>query len=408
MEKMEVKLGSLSFFTLWFGAAISIAEIFSGGLIAPLGFKKGVLAILIGHFLGTFIFVLGGIIGSKEKISAINSTEKSFGIYGKKLFGILNVLQLVGWTAVMIKSASSSLNAISVELWQFNNNIIWSAFIGVLVILWIWYGNKGIKYVNGVAVTLLLGLMLFVAYFIFKNPAELNKTVEGTISFGAAIEISAVMPLSWLPLAADYTRQGTSVKKDAIGSFLGYFLGSSFMYIIGLGAAIVIGNSDIGTILLGVNLGVIALGVVVLSTVTTTFLDAYSAGVSFLSITNKFKEKSVAISMTIIGFGLALFFPIETYESFLYAIGSVFAPLFSIVLTDYFILKRKLEKSIKVDPVALLNWIVGVGCYYGFVKLDFVLGATVPVMIIVSTLYIVCRKIFNSRKFIIEDSNRIA
>ncbi|EQB86950.1 putative hydroxymethylpyrimidine transporter CytX [Clostridium punense] len=394
MKEPELKLSSLSFFTLWFGAAISIAEIFSGGLIAPLGFRKGILAILIGHFLGTIIFVLGGIIGSKEKMSAINSTESSFGVYGRKLFGILNVLQLVGWTAVMIKSAAVSLNAISVELWKFNNIILWAIFIAFLVMLWIWYGNKGIKYINATAVILLLGLMVLVAFITFKNPNELNKTVEGVISFGGAVEISAVMPLSWLPLAADYTRQGTNAKRDAIGSFFGYFLGSSFMYAIGLGASIAIGNSDPGAILLGVNLGIVALGVVTLSTVTTTFLDAYSAGVSFMSITDRFKEKNVALIMTIIGLILALFFPIETYESFLYAIGSVFAPLFSVVLTDYFILKRKSKTLSNIDLLSILHWVLGVILYYTFVKIEFILGATVPVMIIISMIYIANRKIF--------------
>lgn len=394
MKEPELKLSSLSFFTLWFGAAISIAEIFSGGLIAPLGFRKGILAILIGHFLGTIIFVLGGIIGSKEKISAINSTESSFGVYGRKLFGILNVLQLVGWTAVMIKSAAVSLNSISVELWKLNNIILWAIFIAFLVMLWIWYGNKGIKYINAAAVILLLGLMVLVAFITFKNPNELNKTVEGVMSFGGAVEISAVMPLSWLPLAADYTRQGINTKRDAIGSFFGYFLGSSFMYTIGLGASIAIGNSDPGAILLGVNLGIVALGVVTLSTVTTTFLDAYSAGVSFMSITDRFKEKSVALMMTIIGLILALFFPIETYESFLYAIGSVFAPLFSVVLTDYFILKRKSKTLSNIDLLSILHWVLGVILYYTFVKIEFILGATVPVMIIISMIYIANRKIF--------------
>lgn len=399
MKDMDVKLSSLSFFTLWFGAAISIAEIFSGGLIAPLGFKKGVLAILIGHFLGTLIFVLGGIIGSKEKISAISSTEESFGKSGTKLFGILNVLQLVGWTAVMIKSAASSVNVISTELWRLDNPTLWSFFIALLVIIWIAYGNKGIKYINGLAVILLLILMIVVAFLIFKNPIELNKTVDGVISFGGAIEISAVMPLSWLPLAADYTRQGTNTKKDAIGSFFGYFLGSSFMYILGLGAVIVVGNSDPGAILLAVNLGVVALGVVVLSTITTTFLDAYSAGVSFLSITDKFKEKTVAVTMTLIGLIIALIFPIESYESFLYIIGSVFAPLFSIVLTDYFILGYKRESNSKIEVTSFITWVIGIFLYYSFIKFDFILGATVPVMITVSLLNVLSRKILSSKNF---------
>ena len=37
---------------IWFGAAVSIAEILTGTYFAPLGFTKGLLAILIGHIIG--------------------------------------------------------------------------------------------------------------------------------------------------------------------------------------------------------------------------------------------------------------------------------------------------------------------------------------------------------------------
>jgi purine-cytosine permease-like protein len=128
------------------------------------------------------------------------------------------------------------------------------------------------------------------------------------------------MPLSWLPLISDYTRYARSSKGGFWGSAGGYFIGSSWMYIIGLGAAIFAGNSDPSAILLAANLGIAALGIVVLSTVTTTFLDAYSAGVSFLNINPGLNEKMTAIIMAALGTIIAIVMPIEQYENFLYAI----------------------------------------------------------------------------------------
>ena len=116
MNKDENKLSFWSFAFLWCGAAISIAEIITGGFIAPLGFKVGLVAIILGHLIGTSIFVVGGIIGTRENVAAITSTRISFGSYGTYLFAVLNVLQLVGWTAVMIKAAAGSLNLISTAL----------------------------------------------------------------------------------------------------------------------------------------------------------------------------------------------------------------------------------------------------------------------------------------------------
>ena len=34
---------------IWFGAGVSIAEILTGTYFAPLGFEKGILAVIIGH-----------------------------------------------------------------------------------------------------------------------------------------------------------------------------------------------------------------------------------------------------------------------------------------------------------------------------------------------------------------------
>lgn len=46
------KTSLLSNGLLWFGAAVSIAEIFTGSLFAPLGFWKGFAAIILGHAVG--------------------------------------------------------------------------------------------------------------------------------------------------------------------------------------------------------------------------------------------------------------------------------------------------------------------------------------------------------------------
>lgn len=383
------KLGFWAFVCLWFGASVSIAEILTGGLVAPLGFKIGLITILIGHLIGVSIFVLGGIIGTRERVPAITSTNISFGVYGTYLFSILNVLQLIGWTAIMIKSGADSMNLISQSIWGFNNELVFKLMIGILIALWIWSGKAGMKKLNTAAVVLLFALTIVLGAVILKDKTLLTKAASGGMSFGAGLELSIIMPLSWLPLIADYTRFASSTKSGAYGSFLGYFAGSSWMYIIGLGAAIVSNNADPSAAMLAANLGFTALGIVVLSTVTTTFMDVYSAGISFLNIMPKLKERNIGLVMCIIGTAVALVFPIENYEGFLYAIGSVFAPLFAILITDYFIIKKnnKLEPNTLLNCGAALVWIIGIFIYYRFVKIDFVLGATVPAMIFTSVIY---------------------
>jgi len=325
MMHEKTVLGGLSLFALWFGAAISLAEILTGSFLAPLGFMEGLWAIVLGHIIGGAILILGGIIGFNAKIGAMTSTRISFGTYGSYLFSVLNMLQLLGWTAVMMLSGAKAANELSLSLWGIESLSLWTIAIAALILLWIALGKQGFTRLNVVAVVLLFGLTLLLCLVVFREEEIFSWASSDEMSFGAALELCVIMPLSWLPLIADYTRFAHRKKSGLIGSFLGYFLGSSLMYTIGLAMALYAKDASVASMMNALHLGLFALGIVLLSTVTTTFLDAYSAGVTFRNLFPQFSERSVALVMTLIGLGVALLTPIEAYENFLYAIGSVFA-----------------------------------------------------------------------------------
>ena len=115
---------------IWFGAGVSLAEILTGTYFADMGFKTGLAAILTGHVIGCIMLFLAGVIGGSSRRSAMESTKMSFGQKGCMLFAALNVLQLVGWTAIMIYDGALAANGvIPVANW------FWAAIIGVLIIL---------------------------------------------------------------------------------------------------------------------------------------------------------------------------------------------------------------------------------------------------------------------------------
>ena len=91
---------------IWFGAGVSIAEILTGTYLAPLGMGKGLLAIIVGHIIGCLMLFLAGVIGGKVRKSAMETVKMSFGQKGSILFAVLNVLQLVGWTAIMFTAGT--------------------------------------------------------------------------------------------------------------------------------------------------------------------------------------------------------------------------------------------------------------------------------------------------------------
>lgn len=386
MEQSK-KVTSFSQALLWLGAAISLAEILTGALIAPLGFGKGLAAILLGHVIGCSIIYFAGLIGAETKLSAIESTRISFGKYGSYVFSILNMIQLIGWTTIMIMNGAVAFDIVMKNSYGFSNQTLWAILTSVLIIVWIMVGVKNLDKINIVAVGGLFIFTLVLGGVVFFTKSSSASLMTDAMTFGTAVELSVIMPLSWLPLISDYTKYVDDEKMGTLASAGGYFLGSTFMYVIGLGAAIFAGTSDISAILMSVGMSVTALVIVLLSTVTTTFLDVYSAAVSFLNITNKFSEKLLSIIICVLGTLLAIFIDATQYESFLYLIGSVFAPLFAIVLADYYVLK-----NVKIDDESMINvknsivWVIGFAFYRYLLNVDTPLGSTFPTMIITALL----------------------
>ena len=74
---------------IWFGAGVSLAEILTGTYFAPLGFGKGLLAILAGHLIGCVMLFAAGLIGGQIGKSAMETTKLSFGGQGAKVFAAL-------------------------------------------------------------------------------------------------------------------------------------------------------------------------------------------------------------------------------------------------------------------------------------------------------------------------------
>ncbi|MBR2883964.1 MAG: putative hydroxymethylpyrimidine transporter CytX [Clostridia bacterium] len=371
---------------IWFGAAVSIAEIMTGTYFAPLGFTKGLLAILIGHIIGCTMLFFAGLIGGKVRKSAMETAKMSFGSKGAFLFSVLNIIQLVGWTAIMIYDGALAVNGI------FNiGNWIWCMVIGALIILWIMIGIKNLGKVNTVAMAAPFILTIVLSFVIFGKGTMQNIGGEG-MTFGAAVELSVAMPLSWLPLISDYTREAKKPVKATAVSAITYGIVSLWMYVIGMCAAIFTGESDIAQIMVKAGLGIAGLLIIVFSTVTTTFLDAYSAGVSSESLSSKISGKWVAVAVTIIGAAGAIFLPLTDITDFLYFIGSVFAPMIAIQIADFFILKQNKETS-AFSIQNLIIWLVGFVIYRLLMQVDIVVGNTLPDMIITVVLCVAVNKI---------------
>ena len=361
---------------IWFGAGVSIAEILTGTYFAALGFGRGLAAILVGHVIGCIMLFLAGVIGGKTRKSAMETVKDSFGSHGGQLFAILNVLQLVGWTAIMIYDGALAAGGIfTVGHW------VWCLVIGALIIVWILIGITNLGKVNTVAMAALFILTLILFKIIFFDGTVVTSITDETFSFGAAVELAVAMPLSWLPLISDYTREAKEPVKATAVSTVVYGVVSCFMYLVGMGAALFTGESDIAQIMVKAGLGIAGLLIIVFSTVTTTFLDAYSAGISSESIFAGLKGKYVAVVVT----------------DFLYLIGSVFAPMIAVQIADFFILKKKKSET-GFDWCNLLIWLAGFILYRVLMNIDMLLGNTLPDMVLTILLCMIVATVRGRKK----------
>ena len=378
---------------IWFGAGVSLAEILTGTAFAPLGFQKGILAIIIGHIIGCTMLFLAGVIGGKTRRSAMETVKMSFGQNGGVFFSFLNVLQLVGWTAIMIYDGALAADGVlNTGRW------VWCLVIGALIIVWILVGITNLGKVNTIAMAALFILTLVLCKVIFFSGAAGNVDTSEAMSFGAALELAVAMPLSWLPLISDYTREAEEPVKATAVSAVVYGIISCWMYVIGMGAAIYTGEYDIAQIMVKAGLGIAGLLIIVFSTVTTTFLDAYSAGISAESVFSKLNGKYAAVAVTVIGTVGAIVYPMDNITDFLYLIGSVFAPMIAIQIADFFILKRADSLSDAIDVTNIVIWIVGFVLYRYLMGVDIPVGNTLPDMAVTIVICVIIRKCMGSKK----------
>ena len=377
---------------IWFGAGVSLAEILTGTYFAPLGFQKGLLAIIIGHLIGCTMLFLAGVIGGKTRRSAMETVKMSFGEKGGIFFSFLNVLQLVGWTAIMIYDGALAADGV-----LHPGSWVWCLVIGALIVLWIFIGITNLGKINTIAMAALFILTLVLCKLIFFDGGTALAIGEEAMSFGAAVELSVAMPLSWLPLISDYTREAKEPVKATAVSAIIYGLVSCWMYVIGMGAAIYTGESDIAQIMVKAGLGIAGLLIIVFSTVTTTFLDAYSAGISSESVFSRINGKYAAIAVTVIGTIGAIVYPMDNITDFLYLIGSVFAPMIAIQIADFFLLKRADSLGEAVDITNAVIWVIGFILYRILMRIDIPVGNTLPDMVITILICMAARNVFKEK-----------
>ena len=382
-------------FSLWFSLGIGLLVLQTGAFLVPgLSLGAALAAIVTGSVLGALLLASAGVVGSDTGLSAMGALRLTLGARGAAVPATLNAVQLVGWGAFEIIAMRDAADALTRQTFGVSNPMIWTLAFGLLATWLAIVGPVSFvrRFLRAFGLWLLLAGAGWLSWRLLADhdlTALLAKAGTGEMSFGAGVDLVIAMPLSWLPLIADYTRFGRTSGGMFRGSALGYGLAN--IWFMGLGAAYALASGGGETLLLSAlaaSGGGIALLLIVIDETDNTFADIHSAAVSTATLVPA-KPANLALVFGAVCTTIALFAPIAQYEGFLLLIGSVFAPLFGVLLTDHFVIRRRamIEARDGLYLPALLAWAAGVAAYQTLSRLAPDLGATLPSFLVAGAAY---------------------
>jgi NCS1 family nucleobase:cation symporter-1 len=395
-------------FALWFSLGIGLLVAQAGALLVPgLSLPHALLAILIGSVIGVVLLALAGVIGTDTGLAAMSSLRPTLGVRGASIPAVLNMIQLVGWGSFEVIVMRDSADALSKQAFGFSAPLIWTVIFGVLATLLAISGPLSFvrRFLRSWGIWLLLAGAAWLTYAVLAQHdlgALMRRPGNGEMPFGGAVDLVVAMPLSWLPLIADYTRFGRKAGETFRGTILGYGIANIWFYALGAVYGLAAGGGDaLLTTALAQAGGGLALLLVLIDEIDNAFADVHSAAVSTGTFWTRASVPLLSAAFGALCTLIALIVPMAKYQNFLLLIGSVFAPLFGVVLVDHFIVrKRRIEAAALADTQgrygfsggwhvsAFIAWAVGIAAYQAINQWLPNLGATLPALVIGALCYL--------------------
>ena len=393
-------LGGFHYFILWSSLGVGLLVFSAGSFLSDAPFYHALLAIMIGSIAGSVLLSMAGKIGSDHAVPSIIGIRSAFGLYGSYLAAVLNIVQLIGWTTFEILILSKAAE----QLTNTNVTFVWNILFGVVIAMLGIFGPLFVvkQWLSKFAIWIVYASSaIILATLLFQNLPNVMAEESNDMSFFVALDIVIAMPISWMPLVSDYNRFAKTSKGAFIGTLVGFSITNIIFYVGGL----LFGVGDISSIIISIQailFGFILL-VMIVDEIDNAFADIYSAAVSSQNIFHNLNQRHLIIGFSAISTILAIFISIEGYEQFLFLIGALFIPLFGVLLTDYFVIRRGKyqydmmygNNIIKIGYPAIVAWFAGGLTYYLLSQLSPIylsqlptIGSTIPSLIVSSLLYL--------------------
>jgi nucleobase:cation symporter-1, NCS1 family len=343
-ERLRV-LGLLDLTLLWGSLSISLLVIVAAaGLVPMLSFKQALLAILIGAVAGNVLLGLAAMIGADARVPGMVLLRAPLGRRGSYAPTVLNVAQNLGWSTFELIIISTAAAALSERVFGFEARWLWALLFGAVALALGLMGPIGFvrRYVRKIAVWAVAASIIYLTWWALDkaNLHELWRT-DGTggLSLGQGIDLVLASVISWTPLAADYTRFARGRRSAGLGAGVGYFLPTLWGF--ALGAVLVLERnlSDPAQIPSAVASGsiiaVVALLMLTVDESDEAFADIYSTAVSLQNLLPRASQRVLIVVVAATATAGAIAIDLGNYLTFLFLLGSVFVPLFGVLLADW-------------------------------------------------------------------------
>ena len=371
-------LGLVDTALLWGNLGVSLLVIVAGALLVPaLSLPDALVAILVGAALGNLMLGIAGMIGADARVPAMVVLRAPLGQQGSWVPTALNVLQCLGWAVFELIIIATAAAALSESAFGFEGRWLWTLVFGAVAVALGLLGPVGVvrRILRKYAVWIVLASLVYLTWWALDAvslTALWDEPGEGGLSVWQGIDLVVGITVSWIPLAADYTRFSTGRRAGLIGTGVGYFVPSVWMLL--LGVLLVLGRNiaDAAALPAAVAAAGLASGVALLAvTVDETdeaFANVYSAAVSLQNVLPQLPQRLLVAAAGALATLGALLLEISDYEAFLYLLGSFFVPLFAVLLADWLVAGRRYDRrrvfgSVRVRPGALLAWLAGFALY---------------------------------------------
>jgi len=401
---------------IWLAANLVVTTLLTGTLFVPDLPWGLVLGIIVGGtILGAAVLVTIGAIGTRTGLPTMALTRGPFGTRGSLLPVTVNVLILMGWSWVQAMLAGIALDYMVVTTTGFSSPILFAVLCQTLVVTLAIFGHAGVARVEPWFAAVILAIAAYIFFVAFTSfaPADfaaIEQPSEPFYSPGIAFDVVVATAISWTVLSADFNRFAASTRAGVVGAGVGYTLSTVIAMSLGataIGYVVLTGGEPVpfdpvtviepfgALFAVGIFLSVMATNTMVVYGMVTSVVNAVPG--------RRVKFLPAALVVGIVSIIGATFFGLlAQFSAFLVTIGALFAPIFAIMIVDYYFVARgSYHRDILsarggrywyrggVNVVAVIAWAIGAASAYVWAYVwPLPFGATIPAFLLTFVVYL--------------------